>query len=91
MGIRCVVEKLRDVFLIDNVRVHLDRVAELGTFLEFEAVLEGGVDDVAGQRQIEGLMEQFGIRADDLLSGSYQEMRGANNQGNRTEPGPPST
>jgi adenylate cyclase class 2 len=39
LGIRGVVEKERRLFLFENVRVHLDDVAGLGTFVELEAVL----------------------------------------------------
>lgn len=32
-----VVSKLRQVYLLDGVRIHLDRVENLGTYIEFEA------------------------------------------------------
>jgi adenylate cyclase, class 2 len=34
-----VVRKMRELYLLDHVRVHLDRVEGLGTFLEFEALV----------------------------------------------------
>ena len=39
LGVRGVVEKERRLFLFENVRIHLDDVAGLGTFVELEAVL----------------------------------------------------
>jgi adenylate cyclase, class 2 len=74
LGVRTVVEKRREVFLVDNVRIHLDEVVGLGHFLEFEAVLGPQIDDAAGHAQLHELMGQFHIDAADLLSGSYGEM-----------------
>ena len=34
-----VVRKRRELFLLDNVRIHLDTVESIGTFLEFEALV----------------------------------------------------
>lgn len=74
LGVRVVVEKRREILLDHNVRIHLDEVVGLGRFIEFEAVLEGHVDDAAGQAQVDRLIELFGIESSDLLSGSYAEM-----------------
>lgn len=46
LGVRLIVEKRREIFLAGNVRIHLDEVESLGTFLEFEAVLGSGVDNM---------------------------------------------
>ncbi len=75
-GVRCVVDKRREIFLVDNVRIHLDEVTDLGTFLEFEAVLGPRVDAAAGAAQVADLIERFSIRPDDLLAGSYADMLG---------------
>ena len=40
LGVQVVVEKQREIYLHHNVRIHLDEVLGLGTFLEFEAVLD---------------------------------------------------
>ena len=74
LGVRGVVRKRREVFLYHNVRIHLDEVAGLGTFLEFEAVLGPDVTDAVGHAQLDELARQFGIGEQDLLSGSYGEM-----------------
>ncbi len=74
LGVRGVVDKRREIYLVDNVRVHLDEVAGLGTFLEFEAVLGPGVEDAAGHARLAGLQQQFGIAPADLLPGSYSDM-----------------
>ncbi len=76
LGICAIVDKTREVFLYHNVRIHLDQVAGLGTFLEFEAVLGGEIDDSAGQAQVEWLCGQFGLAATDVVAESYGELIG---------------
>lgn len=74
LGVRCVVEKQREIFLYRNVRIHLDEVAGLGSFLEFEAVLGPGVDHAAGQSQLDHLVDAFSLEEGGLLAGSYSDM-----------------
>jgi adenylate cyclase, class 2 len=74
LGVRKVVEKNREIFLWQNVRIHLDEVSGLGTFLEFEAVLGPGVDEAMGRNQVAELMARFGLSDADLLAGSYADM-----------------
>lgn len=78
-GVRAVVAKRRELFFYENVRIHLDEVEGLGTFLEFEAVLTGEGDasdaestseEIAAAR-LEFLREAFGIGAADLMADSY--------------------
>ena len=76
LGVRGVVRKRREVFLWENVRIHLDEVKGLGSFLELEAVLGPQVDDAAGRAQLEQLVGTFAIDAADLLPGSYGDMIG---------------
>ena len=53
MGIVNVVRKRREIYLWQNVRIHLDDVEGLGQFLEFEAVLSPEIDEAAGRRQLQ--------------------------------------
>ncbi len=39
-GVETVVRKTREVYLVDGARIHLDRVAGLGTFIEIEVMTE---------------------------------------------------
>ncbi len=68
------VEKRREVFLIDNVRVHLDEVEGLGTFLELEAMVDADHDEARCAESIAALLEAFGIGERDLLRASYAEL-----------------
>ena len=70
-GVLRVVEKVRGLWHWENVRIHLDRVKGLGTFIEFEAVLSEEFDDEDGFRKLSFLQETFGIEDGDLLDVSY--------------------
>lgn len=81
LGVHRVVRKEREIALADNVRIHLDRVEDLGTFVELEAVFEGGPEvEAAERRKVDGLMEALGLRGEDLVAGSYETLL--------AEPGP---
>ena len=74
LGVRAIVRKRREIFLYNNVRIHLDDVEGLGCFLELEAVLGPEIDDAIGYAQLDDLMQKLDIRREDLLSNSYGEM-----------------
>ena len=74
-GISVEVEKTRQVWLWENVRIHLDNVKDLGHFLELEALTEEqGVGE--SQSRIETLMRALEISTDDLVKGSYGDLLG---------------
>lgn len=77
MGVRLAVDKRREIFLYENVRIHLDEVVGLGTFLEFEAVLNAGIDDRRGHEQVAWLREQFSIGDSQLIDVSYSDLLAA--------------
>jgi len=66
------VKKHRTIFLDDSVRIHLDTVDGLGTFIEFEAPADG--DEQLARKRVNELIQQFEITQDDLVSTSYSEM-----------------
>ena len=75
LGVHRVVEKEREIFLFENVRIHLDRVKGLGSFLELEAVFDGSPGAELDQRpKVERLMKELAISPDDLLGTSYEAM-----------------
>ena len=74
LGIRCRVEKQRTVYWYENVRIHLDEVGSLGTFIEFEAVITTVAERAAAVGQLEFLSEAFKISATDVLTMSYGDM-----------------
>ena len=74
LGVRVVVDKRRTLYLWHNVRVHLDVVRDLGTFLEFEAVLRTPEDEAASPGRLAQLSELLGIREADRVSQSYSDL-----------------
>ena len=74
LGISVVVNKRREIFLWNNVRIHLDEVKHLGTFIEFEAVLAPGVEDAVGYAQLAELRRHFDVRDNALLETSYSDL-----------------
>src|SRR5262249_20128818 len=59
--IRGVVEKRREIWLYENVRIHLDEVSGLGSFIEFEAVLSDSAEAATSQRLLDQLCELLKI------------------------------
>lgn len=74
LGVCIVVTKSRTLWLWHNVRIHLDEVDHLGTFIEFEAVLNDVHDDTDGHRKIVELQHAFCIRESDFVACSYREL-----------------
>jgi adenylate cyclase, class 2 len=74
-GILIVVDKQREIWFVDNVKIHLDLVSGLGCFIEIEAI---DTDEIrtedALREQCEHLMQQFNVKDDDLLTSSYSDM-----------------
>ena len=75
LGIKAVVRKARQLFLYEGVRIHLDRVDELGSFIELEGVATSGDADLG---RLEGLLadlrHSLGIKDADLIGGSYCDL-----------------
>lgn len=75
LGVHRVVRKRREVWLVDNVRVHLDAVEGLGDFMELEAVFDGSAAGEAEQQaRVARLMAELGVREDALVAGSYESL-----------------
>jgi predicted adenylyl cyclase CyaB len=71
-GVSVVVRKKRALFLYKNARIHVDSVERLGTFLEFEVVVNHGKKQARELMQF--LMKEFGIDQKILLGGSYSDL-----------------
>jgi len=69
------VVKEREIYFVDNVKIHLDRVESLGFFVEIEAIdKEGHLGEERLQEQCRYFMEKFGIKEEDLIALSYSDM-----------------
>ncbi|HUP21090.1 MAG TPA: class IV adenylate cyclase [Gemmatimonadota bacterium] len=74
LGAESVVEKTREVWWHDDVRIHLDRVAGLGDFLELEARVDRIGSRAEAAARLERLVLDLAVRPADVLGGSYGEM-----------------
>ncbi len=75
LGILVVVDKQREIYFIDNVKFHLDKVVDLGTFVEIEAIDKNpsiGRDKLL--EQCESYESLFKISPEDLISVSYSDL-----------------
>jgi homotetrameric cytidine deaminase len=77
-GVAVVVDKRRRLLLWERtVRLHLDDVSGLGSFLEIEAVAQPGSDLGRERDQVARLRDLLEIRDDALVEGSYADASAA--------------
>ena len=73
LGTWAVVEKTRQVWLWENVRIHVDEVQDLGQFIELEAVSEEqNIEE--STRRVKTLMRALEIDDDQLVEVSYGDL-----------------
>lgn len=74
LGTRVSVRKRREVWRLDNVRIHLDEVEELGAYLEFEVMVIEGHSEADCRQRADVLIQTFAIDDADLISSSYADL-----------------
>lgn len=74
LGTRVVVEKQRRLFVWRDVRIHLDTVAGLGAFVEFEAVAPAGSDLALEHARVAELRAALSIAGEDLVAEGYADL-----------------
>ncbi|WP_454731034.1 MULTISPECIES: CYTH domain-containing protein [Cupriavidus] len=68
------VRKTRVLYLVGRTRVHLDRVAGLGDFLELEVVLADGEAAAAGVAEAHALLDKLGVVRAQLVETAYVDL-----------------
>lgn len=71
VGILVEVRKTRDLYVWENVRIHLDEVEGLGSFLELEAVLFENIGDEEGRQKLQTLSDHLQIEPGTYVGESY--------------------
>jgi homotetrameric cytidine deaminase len=84
-GVAAVVDKRRRLLIWETVRIHLDEVDGLGSFLELEAVAQPGSDLARERAQVARLREALEVRDEALVEGSYADAVRAADAGARDE------
>ena len=74
LGVRGVVDKRRELFMIGRTRVHLDDVRGLGHFLELEVVLGESEPAADGEREAHDLLVKLAVPASALLAPAYIDL-----------------
>jgi adenylate cyclase class 2 len=76
LGIKVIVEKKRKIFFLDDIKIHLDEISALGSFIEIEAGNMSNPDIPVNtlHEQCRQLMYDFNIKDDDLIENSYSDM-----------------
>lgn len=75
LGVLAVVDKKREIYYVSNVKIHLDVVKGLGSFVEVEARDENegfAIEDL--EWQCKNFMKAFEIQDSDLINNSYSDM-----------------
>ncbi len=70
-GVLAEVRKTRELFLYKNVRIHLDEVAGLGWFLEFESVISEDCPREVAQTRLNEIIAILGTYLDQPQSAGY--------------------
>jgi homotetrameric cytidine deaminase len=73
-GTLVTVTKRRRVLLWEGVRIHLDEVEGLGSYVEIEAVAEEGSDLSAEHETVERLRAELGVKDANLVARSYSDL-----------------
>ena len=68
------VRKRRLLYMIGQTRVHVDRVEDLGDFLELEVVLRDDQPESDGSTIARELMDTFAVQHDDLVTVAYVDL-----------------
>jgi adenylate cyclase class IV len=76
LGVRGRVVKRRELLMYHNVRIHLDEVNGLGTFLEFEAVISPDAAEAISLERLATLTAALGVRDEDRIARSYSDLLG---------------
>lgn len=69
-----VIVKRRELWMLENVRIHLDTVAGLGNYFELEGVVGIGDSPEETRLKVETLVEKFRPALGEPVSGSYAEL-----------------
>lgn len=74
-GIKTIVDKKRKIYFIDNVKFHFDKVQNLGTFLEVEAIDDNGtfsIDEL--KKQCDYYFDFFELTKENIIDKSYSDL-----------------
>jgi adenylate cyclase, class 2 len=74
LGILTVVKKKREIYYINNVKINLDKVEELGSFIEIEVMAQGDDNRDKLLQECKYYLKLFRIKDEELIPFSYSDM-----------------
>lgn len=74
LGIKTIIKKTRNLFMFNNTRIHIDKVDDLGEFVEFEVLMIPDRLPSEAQEIMDLLINHFKIKQSDLIEGSYSDL-----------------
>lgn len=75
------VTKQRELWMLENTRIHLDQVQSLGSFLEFEYLVSSSNTVEAGRLEVQRLRQAFAIVLGEIIDCSYSDLLEAHQAG----------
>ena len=75
LGVLVIVDKVRRIYFIENVKIHLDEVKGLGSFVEVEAIDKNeniGIEKLVEQCNVYARL--LGIEKQDYIAESYSDL-----------------
>ena len=69
---KVVVDKVREIYNFQGTQIHLDKVQNLGFFIEFERVTSKNTEQ-QDMFEVENLVRKFNLDPEDLLAVSYSD------------------
>jgi len=82
------IKKTRDLWMLENVRIHLDEVKSLGRFIEFEAKVGENYGVKECQMIVSHLRETFGPTLGEPVAVSYSDLMDLHLRTKQTSPPP---
>jgi adenylate cyclase class 2 len=75
LGVKVVVDKIREIYFLDNVKFHIDTVQGLGDFVEIEAIdSDGSIGRERLREQCQYYLNALDIKPSDLVEVSYSDL-----------------
>jgi adenylate cyclase class IV len=68
------VRKRRILYMVGRTRVHIDKVEQLGNFLELEVVMTDGEPSESGICEARQLMESLDVKSHQLIEDAYVDL-----------------
>jgi len=66
------VSKVRELYIQNNTRIHLDKVKGLGTFIELETVVVNGLKDA--EKRFNKIINMLNLNTENQIRASYRDL-----------------